>query len=80
VKTDCTICPGRNVFGDALAARNRRAIQFWSSYIDVVNGLTGTRGTWILAKAGLAQADQDACDYGNCEAMLAEAQARSQRR
>jgi two-component system, NtrC family, sensor kinase len=55
----------------------RRAIQFWNSCIDVVNRTGGDTETWILAKVGLAQAYKDAGDYGACDAMLAEAQART---
>lgn len=55
----------------------RRAIQFWNSSIDVVNRTGGDAETWILAKIGLAQAYKDANDYAACDAMLAEAQART---
>jgi|GEM_PF-5257887 len=55
----------------------RRAMQFWNSCIDVVNRTGGDAETWILAKIGLAQAYKDAGDYVNCDAMLAQAQART---
>ena len=55
----------------------RRAIQFWNSCIDVVNRTGGDAETWILAKIGLAQAYKDAGDYAACDAMLAQAQART---
>jgi tetratricopeptide (TPR) repeat protein len=55
----------------------RRAIQFWTSCIDVVNRTGGDAETWILAKIGLAQAYKDAGDYAACDAMLAQAQART---
>ena len=55
----------------------RRAMQYWTSCIDVIDQTGGDAETWVLAKVGLAQVYKGEGDYASAHAMLTGAQART---